>query len=53
MKKTICEIILFVGALLMLGIMGGIECGEPIRNALWCIPIATVMVCSGFVGEIF
>lgn len=42
MKKTFFGILLCVSVLLVIGIVGGVEQGEPITNMLWCIPVSAV-----------
>lgn len=53
MKKKICKIIFASGAFLIWGIAGGIDCGEPLSNAWWCIPIIIAMLVSVIVGKLF
>lgn len=43
MKEKVSRWLLVIGAFLILGIVGGIDNGEPISNLLWCIPIMLVM----------
>lgn len=39
MKETICSIIILICFFLVIGIVGGIENGEPMSNAFWCLPL--------------
>lgn len=43
MKKTICGVLLVIGMLLIVGIAGGVDHGEPITNGLWCFPVLGAM----------
>ena len=53
-KKKICWAVFIIGAILVFGIMGGIEFnGEPMSNAWWFIPIILVMLVSAIVGDFF
>jgi hypothetical protein len=48
--KPLCEAIFGICLLLIIGIAGGIECGEPMRNALWFIPLLATMGITGYIG---
>lgn len=39
MKQKICTVLFVLSVVLFLGIVGGVENGEPLTNLLWCIPI--------------
>jgi len=51
MKKRICATIIAISLFLIIGLVGGVECGEPVGNLLWCIPLACAMWVSAIVGE--
>ena len=51
MKRMICGVIFGIGFFLMVGLVGGVDCGEPLSNMLWCIPCAVAMIVSAIVGE--
>lgn len=53
MKKKICGALFVIGLILVIGIVGGTECGEPLSNLLWCIPIMFVMWVLARVGRLF
>ena len=53
MKRRICKTLFCIGLVLILGIMGGIELGEPLSNAWWFIPITLVMAIATKVGGFF
>ena len=52
MKKKICGFIFGISLLLIIGIVGGVDCGEPLTNVLWCIPLLAAMGISGFILNI-
>ena len=37
--KTLFGILTAVGFIIFVGIVGGIDCGEPLSNAWWLIPV--------------
>lgn len=47
MKKFVCGAICMICFVLSIGILGGIECGEPLSNAWMLIPIGGVCFVSG------
>lgn len=53
MKKTICGFICLGLFLLMVGIIGGVECGQPLSNAFWCFPISALMWVWAKIGRLF
>ena len=53
MKKKICGFLFIVGMVLILGLVGGIEHGEPLSNGFWCFPIMFVMWVISRVGRLF
>lgn len=53
MKAIICRILFFIGFCSILGIIGGIDNGEPLTNIWWVVPIVLVMWVSNKVGKIF
>lgn len=53
MKKKICGLIFIIGFALLIGIIGGVDMGEPLRNTIWCFPIMLVMWTVGEVGGLF
>lgn len=38
MKQKFFTVLSVLCVVLMIGIVGGVECGEPVSNLLWCIP---------------
>lgn len=48
--KTLFKILTFVGFMLIAGIIGGIDCGEPLSNAWWMIPIGIVTIICAILG---
>lgn len=50
MKKSICGAIFGISLLLIIGIAGGIDCEEPMSNALWILPLLATMGISGYIG---
>lgn len=53
MKKVICGTLFAIGVISIYGIIGGTECGEPLSNMMWCIPIMFVMWVLARVGRLF
>lgn len=51
MKKKICGAVFGINLFLIIGLVGGVECGEPITNMLWCIPCACAMLVAAVIGE--
>ena len=51
MKKTICGWVIAISIFLMVGIIGGIDHGQPLTNIIWCLPLAVVMWVSAIIGE--
>lgn len=50
MKKVlagICGICL----VLTVGVVGGVENGQPLTNLLWCIPLMAVSLVTGFLAR--
>lgn len=52
MKKA-CIAIMIASVFLILGIVGGVECGEPIANALWCFPLFAILFLCAHVANFF
>lgn len=56
-RKAIVRIsgaVLFIGFLAVFGIVGGIENGEPLKNALLCGPVlAVVLVAARIINRFF
>lgn len=50
MKRKICGIVFAICMVLVFGVMGKIECGEPMCNIWWCIPLLATMWASGRIG---
>ena len=48
--KTVFKILTLIGFLLIAGIIGGIDCGEPLRNAWWCFPIGIFTILCAIIG---
>lgn len=40
MKQKICIVLSILCMVLFIGIIGGVEGGEPLTNLIWCIPSA-------------
>ena len=38
MKQKFFTVLSVLCVVLMIGIVGGVECGEPVSNLFWCIP---------------
>ena len=53
MKRRICKVLCVLGLILIVGIIGGTECGEPLSNVLWCFPIMFVIWVLARVGGLF
>jgi hypothetical protein len=51
MKKKICGAVIAISLFLIIGIVGGVECGEPIGNLLWCCPLSMAMAVSAVIGN--
>lgn len=51
MKKKICGAIIAISLFLIIGLVGGVDCGEHISNLLWCIPCACAMWVAAIIGE--
>lgn len=52
MKQNICLAIILLGILAITGIAGGCDNGQPLTNALWCVPILAVMFVALFIGDL-
>jgi hypothetical protein len=52
MKKFICKVLIVFGLCMILGIIGGIDNGEPVTNLLYIIPIILVIWVSVKIGEV-
>lgn len=50
MKRKICGLLIGISLVLFIGIIGGVSDGEPLRNALWCIPALLVTYGAAKVG---
>lgn len=53
MIKKICGVLFVVGVFLILGIIGGVDNGEPLSNMWWCVPVMFVMWVLAKVGKLF
>ena len=53
MKKRICGLISAVSFLLIWGIVGGIDNGQPLSNAWWIVPLLATMLTSLKIGGAF
>lgn len=53
MKRRICKVLFVLGWILIIGIVGGVDCGEPLTNALWCFPIMAAICVVGKIGGLF
>lgn len=53
MKKRICGLIILIGFILVVGIVGGVDNGEPLSNAWWCFPIMFAMWGAGKIGGFY
>lgn len=42
--KKISALVVVIGFIMIMGIVGGVEHGEPLTNILWCIP-CFIVVC--------
>lgn len=51
MKKTLFAVLFCISVFLMIGIVGGVECGESLSNMLWCIPVAVLAMISAVLLE--
>jgi hypothetical protein len=47
MKNKIFGFLFVVSLFLIVGIIGGVDNGEPLSNMLWCIPLTIIMIFSG------
>lgn len=52
MKQNICLLIIAVGLLAIIGIVGGVDFGKPLSNALWCFPIMLCMWLAALAGDL-
>lgn len=52
MKQKICTVLFAFCIVLVLGIIGGVEGGEPLTNLIWCIPTAILAWVFAVVGGI-
>ena len=50
MKRKICGIIFTICMVLVFGIVGKIENGEPMSIIWWCIPLFATMWKTGTIG---
>jgi hypothetical protein len=51
MKKKICGVVFVISFFLLVGIVGGVDCGEPVTNMFWCIPCLGAMWLSAIHGN--
>ena len=49
MKKTICAWVIAICIFLIIGIVGGIDHGQPLTNIIWCLPLAVAMWVSAII----
>lgn len=47
MGKVISGAIFGICLFLIIGIAGGIDCGQPLSNLWMCLPLALIMLISG------
>jgi hypothetical protein len=53
MKEIICRALFILGICAILGIISGmLDCGYPVSNAWWILPIVFVMWVSAKVGKL-
>lgn len=52
-QKLICGCTSFLSLFIVIGIIGGVEQGQPIANMFWCIPLLAIMCLSGYLAGIF
>lgn len=50
--QDICFWILFAGISLIIGIVGGVDNGQPIHNMLWTVPIFAVLFVTVIIGQL-
>lgn len=50
MKQKFFTVLSVLCVVLMIGIVGGVDCGEPVSNMLWCIPCLGAMWLSAING---
>lgn len=53
MRKNICFWTVFVCLVFVIGIVGGIDNGEPLANGLWCLPLFGIMAAAIRVGKLW
>ena len=53
MKQKVCATVMLICIFLIIGLAGGVECGEPLSNLLWCLPLSLVALGSALVGDFF
>lgn len=49
--KKVCVFIWVVCLILIVGLIGGVENGQPLENLLWCIPLSAVSVASVWISS--
>jgi hypothetical protein len=52
-KKKICGALFTIGLFVIFGIIGGVDCGRPLTNLFWCLPIMFAMWVFALFGRIF
>ena len=53
MKRKICGVLFAIGFLFIVGVIGGVDRGEPLSNAWMIIPTALMMWVSAKQGNLF
>ena len=43
MKDKICAFVIGISLFLIVGIVGGVDCGEPVTNLAWCVPLVAAL----------
>ena len=49
--QILCWIVCGVCMVLTIGLVGGVDNGEPFTNMLWCIPLMGTALVAGFFGR--
>ena len=52
MKQKISFAVFVLSLILNIGIIGGVECGEPLSNLWWCVPLFLVTAVSAVAIEL-
>lgn len=51
MKQKFFTVLSVLCVVLMIGIVGGVENGEPLSNMFWCIPLMALAYVFAVMGE--